>query len=86
MEESVVHIQIQLTEEQIRALTALAAERGVPVAELIQQSIDTIIRSSVGLDGPERRQRAKAAAGKFRSGTGDIAVHHDRYLTKAYTE
>jgi len=81
-----VRTQIQLTEEQSRALKSLSTRRGVPVAELIRQSVDSFIRSSAGLDEQERRRRAKAAAGKFHSGQADIAVHHDRYLTEAYAE
>jgi hypothetical protein len=83
MDGSAVCIQIQLTEEQVRALEAMAAERGMPVAELIRQSVDSFIRSSGGLDERERRRRARAAAGKFRSGQADVAVDHDRYLSEA---
>ncbi|MEJ2555151.1 MAG: ribbon-helix-helix domain-containing protein [Anaerolineae bacterium] len=81
-----IRTQIQLTEEQSRALKSLAARRGVPVAELIRQSVDSFIRSSAGLDDRERRRRAIAAAGKFHSGKSDVAVNHDDYLAEAYTE
>jgi hypothetical protein len=37
-------------------------------------------------DTAERRRRAIAAAGKFRSGVADLSVHHDRYLEDALTE
>jgi hypothetical protein len=86
MEKTMIRTQIQLTEEQSRALKSLAARRGVPVAELIRQSVDSFIRSSAGLDDQERRRRAIAAAGKFHSGKGDVAVNHDDYLTEAYAE
>jgi hypothetical protein len=86
MEEPMIRTQIQLTEEQSHALKLLAARRGVPVAELIRQSVDSFIRSSAGLDERERRRRARSAAGKFRSGQADVAVDHDRYLTEAYAE
>jgi hypothetical protein len=86
MEETMIRTQIQLTEEQSRALKSLAARRGVPVAELIRQSVDSFIRSSAGLDDRERRRRAIAAAGKFHSGKSDVAVNHDDYLAEAYAE
>jgi hypothetical protein len=86
MEKTMIRTQIQLTEEQSRALKSLAARRGVPVAELIRQSVDSFIRSSAGLDDRERRRRAIAAAGKFHSGKSDVAVNHDDYLAEAYAE
>jgi predicted DNA-binding protein len=79
-----IRTQIQLTEEQSRTLKSLAARRGVPVAELIRQSVDSYIRSSTGLDDQERRRRAIAAVGKFRSGQTDVSINHDRYLAEAY--
>lgn len=79
-----IRTQIQLTEEQARALKILAATRRSSVAELIRQSVDILIRSSGGIDTTERRRRAITAAGRFRSGRSDIAVEHDRYLTEDY--
>jgi len=32
----------------------------------------------------DRRRRAMAAAGQFRSGLVDLAIEHDRYLAEAY--
>lgn len=81
-----VRTQIQLTEEQSRALKSLASQRNVSVAELIRQSVDSLIRSSAGLSDEERRRRAIAAAGKFRSGQMNIATHHDDYLAEAYAQ
>lgn len=81
-----IRTQIQLTEEQSRALKSLAAQRGVSVAELIRQSVDSFIRASVGLDEQERRRRAIGAVGKFRSGQADVAIHHDDYLAEAYAK
>jgi predicted DNA-binding protein len=86
MEKTMIRTQIQLSEEQSRVLKSLAARRGVSVAELIRQSVDSFIRSSTGLDDQERQRRAISAAGKFRSGQDDIAVKHDHYLTEAYAE
>ena len=37
------------------------------------------------IDQEERRQRALAAAGRFRSGKSDISINHDKYLEDAYS-
>lgn len=36
-------------------------------------------------DAAERRRRAIAAAGRFRSGAPDLSAGHDRYLEEAYS-
>ena len=81
-----IRTQVQLTEEQARVLKNLASIRQVPVAELIRQSVDALIRSSREIDAEERRQRAIAAAGRFRSGATDISAKHDEYLAVAFQE
>lgn len=78
-----IRTQVQLQEEQVRALKELASARGVSVAELIRQSVDALIRSARGVDEAERRRRAIAAAGRFRSGASDVSSEHDRYLAEA---
>jgi hypothetical protein len=40
--------------------------------------------TEVSVDEKERRQRAIAAAGKYRSGLSDVARSHDKYLAEAY--
>ena len=77
-----IRTQVQLTEEQAQALKNLASARQVSVAELIRQSVDTLIRSSGAIDAEERRRRAIAAAGRFRSGASDISAKHDEYLAE----
>lgn len=37
-------------------------------------------------DESERRRRAIAAAGQFRSGVADLSSDHDRYLAESYAE
>jgi len=81
-----IRTQVQLREEQVRALKELAAARGVSMAELIRQSVDAFIRSSRGVDAEERRRRAIAAAGRFRSGASDVSSDHDRYLAEAFRQ
>jgi hypothetical protein len=79
-----IRTQVQLTENQARTLRAMAAEQNKSVAELIRQSVDDLIRRSASVDMAERRRRAIAAAGRFRSGQTDIAERHDDYLDETY--
>ena len=79
-----VRTQIQLREEQARMLKKLAAARGVSVATLVRQSVDELLRHSTSVGEEERRQRAIAAAGRFRSGESDVSSEHDRHLVEAF--
>jgi hypothetical protein len=79
-----IRTQIQLTEDQVRSLKTLAAERQVSVAELIRQSVDHFVRLARGIDIETRRRRAIAAAGCFHADRLDISTEHDRYLVEAY--
>ena len=81
-----IRTQVRLREDQVRALKKLASSRGVSMAELIRQSVDSFIRSSKGIDEKERRRRAIAAAGRFHSGTSDVSSEHDRYLVGAFQQ
>jgi hypothetical protein len=79
-----IRTQVQLTEEQSRTLKVLAVERESSVAELIRQSVDSFIHSTAGVTMDERRRRAIAAAGLFRSEETDVSTNHDEYLAEAY--
>jgi len=81
-----VRTQIQLTEEQAKALKKLSSTRHLSIAELIRQAVDTMIRLNVIVDAEERRKRAIDAAGRFSSGRRDISKEHDKYLAKAFEE
>ena len=59
----------------------LAAEEGISMAELIRQAIDSFMSLRAASSDVEIRERAKQAAGRFRSGFGDIAARHDEYFT-----
>jgi predicted CopG family antitoxin len=82
-----VRTQIQLTEEQFQALKALAAEKNVSLSELIRRSVEQLVASSKGVPLSERRKRAIAIAGRFRSGDSDARVseEHDAYLADIYS-
>lgn len=79
-----VRTQIQLTESQARELKRLAAARGVSMAELIRQGVDSLLKSKTLGSDEELRRRALALAGKFRSGKRDISREHDRYLAEDF--
>ena len=78
-----VRTQIQLTEKQSKALKKIASEKHVSLAELIRQGVSTIMKTGeVSIE--ERKERAIAAAGRFRSGKKDISARHDEYLAEAF--
>jgi hypothetical protein len=79
-----VRTQIQLTENQARALKKMAQVRQTSVAGLIRKAVDGIIRSQAELDKEEVIKRALALTGKFSSGRRDISRNHDRFLSEAY--
>jgi predicted Ser/Thr protein kinase len=79
-----IRTQIQLTEEQAKKVKMIAAHRGVPMAEVIRDAIDGIVRSNAGTVPEERRKRALEIVGKFRSGKSDVSRNHDSYLTEAF--
>ena len=79
-----VRTQIQLTEEQAKAIKKIATAQGVSVAELIRRAVDNIITSSTIADVEERKRRALEIVGRFRSGKRDVSKEHDAYLVEAY--
>ena len=81
-----IRTQVQLREEQMETLRRWASARRVSIAELIRQAVDMLIRSSASIDEEERRQRAIAMVGQFRSGLSDVSSEHDRYLVEAYEQ
>jgi hypothetical protein len=79
-----VRMQIQLTEEQAKALKKLASSRQLSMAELIRQGEDAILLSPAGPNAKEKRKRALAAVGRYRSGKRDISREHDKHLAEAF--
>lgn len=79
-----IRTQVQLTEEQSKALKKMSAQMNISISELIRQGIDFYLRSHGTVNQEERRQRAINAAGRFHSGQSDLSEKHDEYLTEAY--
>jgi len=71
-----VRFTLSLTEKQMSEVKALAARQGVSVSALVRQAVDRLFIA----------EWAKAAAGCFNSGLGDLAERHDDYLDEAYSE
>jgi hypothetical protein len=54
------------------------------MAEIIRQSIDFFAKSKSPETDVQRRKRAIAAAGRFRSGIKDLSASHDDYLAEDF--
>ncbi len=81
-----VRTQIQLTEEQMRAIKKMAASRHISGAALIRHAVDAMIKSDLSADFEERRKRAIEIVGKFRSGKSDVSKRHDEYLERTFPQ
>lgn len=81
-----VRLQILLDDVDARALRLRAAEEGRPMAELVREGVDRVLGSRGGPARDERKRRAVAAAGRFRSGTRDLGTDHDAHLASAFSE
>lgn len=79
-----VRTQIQLTEAQSTSLKAIAAKRGLSMAEVIRQGIDSVLSQGAVPSPEDAYRRAAQAAGRFHSTRHDIASRHDDYLGKDY--
>lgn len=89
-----IRTMIQLTEEQMQALKALAKERKTSVAKLVRESVAQYVTvASKDLTREEKRQRAlkfiqQIQSGEIKSvdieGKTDVAQNHDKYLAEIY--
>ena len=75
-----IRTQMQLRDDQVRALKRRAAQRGVSMAELVREAID---RSLERDDMEAKWQRAISAVGRFHSDVTDLSERHDDYLADA---
>jgi len=88
-----IRTMVQLTEEQVKALKALAKARKTSVAKLVRESVaQYIVTAPNELSHEEKRQRALAFIDyikdhpeKFRDieGKTDVSTNHDEYFVKA---
>jgi hypothetical protein len=68
-----IRTQIQLEEMPYHLLKELAARQHISVAELIRQAVNHLLETSGAIPYEERRRRAIAAVGRFRSGISDLS-------------
>ena len=79
-----IRTQIQLTEEQLGSLKALARDEERSVADLVRQSVAEYLIRRPTVDRAAQVQRARDLIGRYRSGIPDLAEDHDRYLDDAF--
>lgn len=79
-----IRTQIQLTEEQARALKARARAEERSVSELVRECVAEYLSRRHTSDIQELARRALGLKGRFRSGHPDLAEAHDRYLGDAF--
>ena len=73
-------VQIQLTDEQIRALRVRADDSSRPVAAIVRDAVDAWFAAD---DRRRQHDRALASIGGFHSGLGDLAERHDEFVDEA---
>jgi hypothetical protein len=77
-------ISVHLRQDQLEALQALTAKRGVSLDELIQQGVDAVLQVEMAAEsGTEARASSlQHIVGLFQSGVGDLSINHDKYLAE----
>lgn len=81
---SFVRTQVQLTEEQARALKTRARDEERSMAALVRESISEYLARQPVRDRGALLDRARALTGRFHSGCADVAENHDAHLDEAY--
>ena len=79
-----IRTQIQLTEEQARALKARARIEDRSMADLVRESIAEYLARRRSPDVRDLVRRARSLKGRFRSGCPDLAEEHDHYLADVF--
>ena len=79
-----VRTQIQLTEQQAKAVKTMSNVHGISTAEVIRRAINLLLESSYIAEEGETRARALKIVGRFCSGRQNISKNHDTYLAEGY--
>lgn len=85
---TMIRTQLQLSEQQARALRELAARENRSMAELVREALDLLLsrRRVPTVSREELVRRSLAVAGKYRSSDGKLAADHDDAFVEAITD
>ena len=82
-----VRMQVQFTESEVEAVRREAARRRVSISAVVREAVDRCLAQPAGgVSLEDRRARAVAACGRFRSGLGDVSARHDEYFADSIDE
>ncbi len=79
-----VRTQVQLPEGLARALKEQARREDRSMADLVRACVSDYLARRPIAERAVLSRRARAVAGRFRSGCPDLAEEHDRYLDEAF--
>lgn len=79
-----VKTYVALTPAQSAAVKRLAAQRKVPVSEILRESVEAFIANGGAPPSLPRRRRSLEIIGAIRGGPHDISARHDDYAVEAY--
>ncbi len=87
-----IRMMVQLTEEQQKALKAMARARKTSVASLVRESVAQYM--AVAVEAAEREEKWRRALEFIemmkkepfhdKDGATDVSVNHDKYLAEIY--
>jgi hypothetical protein len=80
-----VRTQLQLTDEQAKALREVAAREGRSMADLVREGLDLLFarRRRALVSRAELVERSLAVVGRYRSGRSDFGRQHDEAFADA---
>ena len=81
---AMLRTQVQLTDNQLKALRRASNATGKSVAELIRQGVDHYLAERSEVTREERIERAIRVAGRFSSGRSDVSAKHNERLAEAF--
>jgi hypothetical protein len=74
-----IRTQVQLTEEPAHTLNEISHRENASIAELTRRTIAQWLQTTSAIPMPERRRRALAVVGRFRSGQIDVSERRGEY-------